>query len=173
VLLSDAFSRTTVSASTSLGARPARMSNFQGGHTINMDAKGRVAIPTKVREDLMALCHGRIIVTAHNEEPCLLIYPENEWEVLRPKIEVLPNMSRAVRRLQRLILGHATPFELDSTGRVLLPPPLRDHAKLEKKLRLIGQGKKLELWSEELWNAWLEESGDDDDLPQAMMELAL
>ncbi len=160
-------------ADTSLGARPAHMSYFQGSHSINMDAKGRIAIPTKVREDLLALCQGNIVVTAHNEEPCLLIYPEPAWEEIRPQIEALPNMNKAVRRLQRLLLGHATPFELDSAGRVLLPPTLRDHAKLEKKLRLIGQGKKLELWSEELWNAWLEESEDDGDMPVEMQQLAL
>lgn len=118
------------------------MSNFLGSHAINMDAKGRLAIPTKVREELAQLCGGRIVLTANaDEEHCLLLYPEPAWETLRPQIEALPNMNKAARRLQRLILGNAAPMELDSAGRILVPPTLRHYAHLEKKLMLIGQGK--------------------------------
>ena len=145
------------------------MGNFLGSHAINMDAKGRVAIPAKVREELSQICSGRIVLTANaDEERCLLLYPEPEWETLRPKIEALPNMNRAARRLQRLLLGNAAPMELDSAGRILIPPPLRSYAHLEKKLMLIGQGKKLELWSEERWYAWLDESSGDDEMPPEM-----
>ena len=149
------------------------MSNFLGSHAINMDAKGRIAIPTRVREELVAACSGRIVMTAHTEERCLLLYPEPQWQQLKPQIEALPNMNKAARRLQRLLLGYATELELDSAGRVLLPPTLRDYARFEKKLMLIGQGKKLELWSEELWFAWLDESEDDGELPAEMESLSL
>ncbi|WP_336367265.1 division/cell wall cluster transcriptional repressor MraZ [Marinobacter sp. C2H3] len=150
------------------------MSNFFGSHAINMDAKGRMAIPTKVRETLSQICGGRIVVTANaDEEHCLLIYPETEWNVLRPKIEALPNMHKSVRRLQRLLLGNAAEMELDSAGRILIPPTLRRYADLEKKLMLIGQGNKLELWSEERWIAWLDESSGDDDMPPEMQALSL
>lgn len=118
------------------------MSNFLGSHAINMDAKGRLAIPTKVRESLAQACGGRIVLTANaDEEKCLLVYPEPEWEILRPKIEALPNMNKAARRLQRLLLGNAAPMEMDSAGRILVPPTLRRHAHLEKKLMLVGLGK--------------------------------
>lgn len=150
------------------------MSNFLGSHAINMDAKGRLAIPAKVREELVQLCGGRIVLTANaDEERCLLLYPEPEWEALRPKIEALPNMNKAVRRLQRLILGNAAQMDLDANGRILVPPTLRSHANLEKKLMLVGLGKKLELWSEESWFAWLDESSGDDEIPPEMKELSL
>ena len=152
------------------------MSNFLGSHAINMDAKGRLAIPTKLREELAQLCGGRIVLTASantDEERCVLLYPEPEWEILHPKIEALPNIKKPVRRLQRLMLGNAAPMELDSAGRILVPPTLRSYAYLEKKLMLIGQGNKWELWSEERWMAWLDESSDDDDVPPEMEALSL
>ncbi|WP_166268513.1 division/cell wall cluster transcriptional repressor MraZ [Marinobacter caseinilyticus] len=153
------------------------MSKFLGSHAINMDAKGRLAIPARVREELAQACSGRIVLTANapdtEEERCLLIYPEPQWEALRPEIEALPNMNRRARRLQRLMLGYATPLELDSVGRVLVPPTLRDYARFEKKLMVIGQGKKLELWNEERWFAWLDEASADDDMPPEMEALSL
>src|SRR5690606_18502763 len=95
------------------------MSNFLGSHAINMDAKGRLAIPTKVREELAQLCGGRIVLTANaDEEKCLLLYPEPEWEVLRPKIRALPNRTNAAMRPQRPILGNAALMGLDAPGRL-------------------------------------------------------
>lgn len=150
------------------------MGNFLGSHAINMDAKGRLAIPAKVREELAHACGGRIVLTANaDEERCLLVYPEPQWEALRPQIEALPNMNKAARRLQRLMLGHATPLELDSAGRILVPPTLRSYAHFEKKLWLIGQGKKMELWSEELWLAWLDQADSDGEMPPEMEALSL
>ncbi|MGJ8686018.1 MAG: division/cell wall cluster transcriptional repressor MraZ [Spongiibacteraceae bacterium] len=146
---------------------------FLGSHTITMDAKGRMAIPAKIRDDLASVCGGRLVITAHTEERCLLVYPESQWLELLPKIEALPNIKRKARQAQRLLLGYATPLELDGNGRVLLPPPLRDYAGLEKKLLLVGQGKKLELWSESSWYEWLDAAGDDDDMPEEMHSLSL
>lgn len=161
----------------SYGPELTRMSNFLGSHAINMDAKGRLAIPTRVRDELAQVCDGRIVLTANasdsEEERCLLIYPESQWDVLRPQIEALPNMNKKARRLQRVMLGYATPLELDAAGRVLVPPTLRDYARFEKKLMLVGIGKKFELWSEERWFAWLDESSDDDDMPSEMEALSL
>ncbi|MGM0449197.1 MAG: division/cell wall cluster transcriptional repressor MraZ [Pseudomonadota bacterium] len=149
------------------------MTNFLGSHAINMDAKGRLAIPARVREDLETLCGGRIVLTAHTEERCLLVYPEPQWEEILPKIEALPSFNKAVRRTQRLLIGYATPLELDGAGRVLVPQPLRDYAGLEKKLYLVGQGRKLELWSEDRWMAWLEEDDGDEEIPEEMKSLSL
>ncbi len=138
-----------------------------------MDAKGRMAIPAKVRDALASVCEGRLVVTAHTEERCLLVYPEPQWLDLQPKIEALPNIHRKARRMQRLLLGYATPMELDGNGRVLLPQTLRDYANLEKKLMLIGQGKKLELWSESGWYQELETGDDDASMPEEMLSLSL
>merc|ERR1712000_83427 len=102
---------------------------------------------TKYREPLAELCGARLVVTIDTEERCLLIYPANEWEVIEAKIEALPSFNKAARRIQRLLIGHATDLELDGSGRILLPQPLREYAYLEKEAVLMGQGKKLELWS--------------------------
>lgn len=149
------------------------MTNFLGSHAINMDAKGRLAIPARVREDLLSLCEGQIVLTAHTEERCLLMYPEPQWQEILPKVEALPSFNKAARRAQRLLIGFATPLELDSAGRILVPPTLREYAGLEKKLLLIGQGRKLELWSEDRWMSWLDEAEGEEDIPEEMKSLTL
>mgnify|MGYP000061877377 FL=1 len=146
---------------------------FLGSHTINMDAKGRMAIPTKIRESLASFCDGRIVVTAHTEERCLLVYPESQWQEILPKIESLPSFNKMARRAQRLLIGYATPLEMDGNGRILVPPTLREYASLEKKLMLVGQGKKFELWSENSWFDWLDGADDDEDMPEEMRNLSL
>ncbi|SFM73770.1 division/cell wall cluster transcriptional repressor MraZ [Marinobacter zhejiangensis] len=151
------------------------MSNFRGNNAINMDAKGRLAIPAKVREDLADLCGGRIVLTAsaNRDERCLLIYPEPQWEAIEAQINRLPTMKKSVRRLQRIMLGYATPLELDGAGRVLVPPTLRSFAGLEKRLMLVGQGKKFELWDETRWLELVDDFDDDDDMPPEMEALSL
>lgn len=137
-----------------------------------MDAKGRLAVPAKYRELLASTCSGRIVMTADTQDRCVLIYPETEWQNILPKIEALPTFNKAARRAQRLLIGYATALELDSNGRVLVPPTLRDYANLEKKLMLVGQGKKFELWSEDSWLSTVAES-DDGDMPDEMLSLSL
>lgn len=149
------------------------MSTFLGSFAITMDEKGRFAIPARVREQLSELCGGQIVVTAHTEERCLLIYPDQQWQELLPQIQALPNINPKARKMQRLLLGYATPLEVEGNGRVLLPPTLRDYAHLDKKLMLIGQGKKLELWSEARWFEWLDAAGEDHDVPSEVLALSL
>ncbi|MBB3169112.1 division/cell wall cluster transcriptional repressor MraZ [Simiduia aestuariiviva] len=146
---------------------------FLGSHSISMDAKGRLAIPARIRESLMELCAGKLVITAHTEERCLLVYPEPQWLDILPKIEALPSFNKVARRTQRLLIGYATPLEVDANGRVLLPPTLREYAQLDKKLMLIGQGKKLELWSEASWATWLDCDDDDGEMPDEMQSLSL
>lgn len=146
-----------------------------GSNAISMDAKGRLAIPAKVRDALLAECGGRIVLTAHTEQRCLLIYPEQQWQQLLPQIEALPNIHPKSAKMQRVLLGYANPMEIDeSTGRILLPSTLREYAGLDKKLMLIGQGKKLELWSEAEWLKYLDaDGGDDGDVPPEVLSLSL
>jgi MraZ protein len=150
---------------------------FRGVQHINMDAKGRLAIPARQRERLLEQCSGEIVVTIDTQSSCLCIYPMPAWERIEQDLQNLPSLNPAVKRFQRLMLGYATDIELDSNGRMLLPPSLRDYAKLEKKLVLVGQGNKLELWSEELWiierDKALEDVGADEPLPDELMNLPL
>lgn len=145
---------------------------YLGSYSINLDAKGRIAMPSKVRESLVAECGARLVLTAHTEERCLLVYPEPVWLELLPKIQRLPNMNKAARRTQRLLMGYATQVELDANGRLLVPPPLREYGNLDKKLMLVGQGNKLELWSEESWANWLD-AEDDGEMPDELLQLSL
>ncbi len=142
-----------------------------------MDAKGRLAMPARQREPLLSRCAGQIVVTIDTQATCLAIYPLPEWERIEQEIQALPALKPAVKRFQRLVLGYATDLELDANGRLLLPPPLRDYARLDKKLVLVGQGNKLELWAEELWLAEREqallESGPLAELPDELMSLTL
>ncbi|MCK7595900.1 division/cell wall cluster transcriptional repressor MraZ [Microbulbifer sp. CAU 1566] len=146
---------------------------YLGSHAINMDAKGRLAIPARVRDSLLEDCGGRLVVTAHTEERCLLVYPEAQWREILPKIEALSSFNKVARRAQRLLIGYACELQVDTNGRVLIPPTLREYAGLEKKLMLVGQGKKLELWSEERWMDWLDDSEGDGEMPEEMASLSL
>ncbi|TVZ40012.1 MraZ protein [Alteromonadaceae bacterium 2753L.S.0a.02] len=146
---------------------------FQGNQAINMDAKGRMAIPAMHRDALASACDGRIVMTAHTQDRCILIYPEPEWQEILPKIEALPTFNKAALRAQRLLMGYACTLELDSNGRVLVPPTLRNYANLDKKLMLVGMGKKFELWSEESWLASVADLDVDDELPAEMLSLSL
>lgn len=149
---------------------------FRGVNHINLDAKGRLAIPTRFRDQLIEHCEGRLVVTIDTEELCLLIYPQPAWEDIQRKVEALPSFNPASRRVQRLLIGHATDIQLDGSGRILLTSPLRDYAQLEKKSVMLGQGNKLELWSEEHWfnrrDSWLEDQGNLD-VPEELRSLSL
>ena len=152
------------------------MFKFRGVSNLSLDAKGRIVLPARYRERLSETCRGQLIVTIDTDQPCLLIYPLPEWETIEDKIEALPSFNATTRRIQRLLIGHATELEVDGNGRMLLPNPLREYAQLGKKVVLIGQGKKFELWDEQLWNermdAWLGDGGSDE-MPAALAELTL
>ncbi len=115
-----------------------------------------MALPARNREVVQLAADGKVVVTIDMREPCLLMYPLPEWEVVQRKLEGLSNVNPRARLLQRLLIGHATDLELDSNGRVLLPAMLRNHATLEKKLVLVGQGNKIEIWSEQKWHECME-----------------
>lgn len=142
-----------------------------------MDAKGRLAMPAKYRDRLEESCAGHLVATIDIQSQSLSIYPLPAWEVIEQEIQELPSLDARVKRFQRLIIGHASDLELDGSGRVLMPQPLREYAKLEKKLVLVGQGKKLELWNEALWavetDKWLQQAQDEESIPDEMLSLSL
>ncbi len=149
---------------------------YRGVSTINLDSKGRMTVPTKYRDALARQCEGQMVVTV-DRDSCLLLYPLPEWEEIERKLVRLPSFNKQARRLQRLLIGHATECELDSNGRILLPQPLREFAAMQKSVVLIGQGNKFEIWAEERWNEsrgeWLEGDEDDGELPQELGSLSL
>jgi MraZ protein len=150
---------------------------FRGVNALNLDAKGRMAMPTRYRERLSDMCNGQMVITVDNSERCLLLYTLPEWEEVERKLQKLPSFNKQARRLQRLLIGHATEVDMDANGRLLLPPPLREFAGLEKRTVLIGQSNKFELWSEDLWNErrseWLAEDDDLGELPEEMETMSL
>ncbi len=135
---------------------------FRGLSSGQIDSKGRITIPANYRTMMVEEASGSLVVTIDTESRCLLLYPFPAWQVIEEKLESLPSFQPAARRIQRLLMGHATELELDRQGRILLPEPLRDYAELDKTVMLVGQGKKIEIWSESLWEdarvTWLAES---------------
>ena len=149
---------------------------FRGGSTVNLDAKGRLALPTRYRGQLEESCGGHLILTVH-DDGCLLLYPAPEWEDIERRLVRLPNQNKQTRRLQRMLLGHATEADIDGNGRILLPPRLRDFAKLDKRVVLAGLGKKFEIWNEEMWeqsrNEWVAAEPDESGMPESLESLIL
>lgn len=150
---------------------------FRGVHNINLDAKGRMAVPARYRDLLADKESSQLVVTIDTEEKCLLVYPLSQWEPIQTKLEALPSFNAAARRIQRLIIGHATDVDMDGNGRLLLPAPLREYAGLEKKLVMMGQGNKFELWDEVHWQerreSYLADMKDEDQLPEELLSLSL
>lgn len=134
-------------------------------------------MPTRYRDRIAQACDNQLVATIDTQDRCLLIYPIGEWEKIEEKLMALPTYDPAARRIQRLLLGHATELEVDSAGRILLSQPLRDHAMLSKKVVLVGQGKRFELWDEEVWNQqrdeYLEEASQDEGLSDQIKSLVL
>lgn len=140
---------------------------FRGINPINLDAKGRLALPAKYRDRVSDRCDGHMVLTVHPFDRCLLLYPLADWEVIESQVNALPNStSRQARRLQHLMVGYATELDLDSANRLLLPAMHREHAELDKRLILVGQGQKFEVWSDARWStmteAYLDEPVGDD-----------
>ncbi|MFZ1099595.1 MAG: division/cell wall cluster transcriptional repressor MraZ [Steroidobacteraceae bacterium] len=149
---------------------------FRGATKITLDNKGRMVMPTRYREQIQELAQGKLVVTVDRDQ-CLLIYPLPEWEQIERKLMSLPTLNPTARRLQRLMVGHATDLPLDGHGRVLLPPELREFAQLARHGMLVGQGNRFELWDEVRWNErrdlWLQNEETATDLPSELESLSL
>ncbi len=151
---------------------------FRGVNGVNIDEKGRIVMPTRYRDCLQQESRSCVVLTIDTEEKCLLLYPIAAWEIIENKLAALPSFNQAARRIQRLLIGHATEIEMDSHGRILLPPLLREYAGLSKHIMLVGQGKKFEVWDGKHWEErraqWLdEESNNEADLPEELKMLSL
>ena len=123
---------------------------IRGASKIALDAKGRMAIPSRYRDAVTSRGGGKLVATVDRE--CLLIYPEPDWEEFERDLMAVPNVNPVARRLQQIMMGYATDIRMDAHGRVLIPKELRDVAGLDRRAMLLGQGNKFELWDEDRWN---------------------
>jgi MraZ protein len=147
---------------------------FNGRTALNLDAKGRLAIPTRHRERLNSLCGGRLVVTHHPYDQCLAVYPEQQWQDIARQVAGLSDADARVRYLKRRFLGQAVEVEMDGSGRCLIPGELRELVGLDKKVMLVGQNFRFEIWSEKAWQAQLEQFDDLDEsaMPESVQTLA-
>ena len=134
-----------------------------------------MALPTRYREELHERCGGSMVVTVNNtSDHCLWMYPLDEWEQVERKINNLSSFNPQHVRLKRFFVGYASDVEMDKTGRILLPPSLREFARIDKEVYFIGQGNKFEIWSAKDWasscDLWLNQS-DVDEPPSSEMEV--
>lgn len=132
---------------------------FRGTSSINLDVKGRLAVPTRYRAELQECCERQLVVTVAvnehcvGEAGCLWLYPLPEWEQLEQTIKVLPTLNKMAGKLRRFVIGNASECEMDGQGRLLLPEKLRQFANMEKRIMLVGQLNKFEIWNEDAWIA--------------------
>ncbi|AXH64590.1 division/cell wall cluster transcriptional repressor MraZ [Providencia huaxiensis] len=130
---------------------------FRGATLVNLDSKGRLTVPTRYRGMLNEESKGQMVCTIDLHQPCLLLYTLPEWEIIEEKLSRLSTMNPAERRVQRLLLGHASECQMDNAGRLLLANTLRQHAGLTKEVMLVGQINKFELWDEQTWYQQVED----------------
>ena len=126
---------------------------FFGETAINLDSKGRLAIPMRYRESIQELCNGRLVLTySACDSGALYLYPEQEWERVRDEVTGLSTFNPGHRSLQRKLVGSASAVEPDGSGRIQLPQTLRQVAGLEKRVVLLGMGDRFEIWNETILN---------------------
>ena len=147
---------------------------FQGATALNLDAKGRLAIPARHREPLAAASGGRVVLTAHPHR-CLLLYPEPAWAPIRDKVLAASSLNPQSAAIKRLLVGNARDEGVDAAGRLLVAPELRQFAQLEKQVWLVGQGTHFEIWSDANWQRQMEvfTGIGDQTLPSDLEGLAL
>ncbi|HHX87998.1 MAG TPA: division/cell wall cluster transcriptional repressor MraZ [Firmicutes bacterium] len=122
---------------------------FMGEYQHTLDEKGRVAIPSRLRDDLSE----RFVITRGLDQ-CLFVYPLEEWSRIEGKLKALPFTKSDARAFTRMFFSGAIEVELDRQGRALIPQHLRDYAQLEKEVRIIGVSNRVEVWSETVWREY-------------------
>ena len=147
---------------------------FQGATQVNLDAKGRMAIPTRARDPLTLGGSVKLVLTAH-PDGCLLLYPYPAWEPIRQKVMAFPSLDRQASLWKRLLVGFAEEVEPDAAGRLLVSPELRDFAHIARAVMFVGQGSHFEIWDLDSWNQQLEtlRTGGNPALPPGMENFSL
>ncbi len=151
---------------------------FRGVSSVNLDAKGRLAIPSRYRERIGVLSDNALVLTVSPLDPCLWLYPLPEWEAVEAKLKNLSDFDRQSRRTKQMMRGYATDMELDGQGRILVPNTMREYAGLDKQVMIFGQDNKFEIWAEDAWTSthdeWKAELGaDEETASEALRDLSL
>lgn len=124
---------------------------LSGLQSIALDAKGRLAIPTRYRPILEERCQGSLVLTIQHHGKSLMLYPEPEFDQVARVLSKLSDFDETEASLKLLIIGHAFYLQMDDHGRILVPPMLRERANIDRQVMLIGQHNKLEIWDEATW----------------------
>jgi len=151
---------------------------FRGFSTLSLDAKGRMAMPSRYRERLAQQCDNALVLTLNPLDRCLWLYPLPDWELIEAKLGALSDFDKQSRRAKQMMRGYASDCELDGHGRILLPQQLRDYAGISKQVVFLGQGNKFEIWDEANWgqqrDEWLQQVGADTrEAPEPLRSLSL
>ena len=151
---------------------------FRGFQTVNIDDKGRLAVPSRYRQRLTAEADGQLVLTLNPMDRSLWLYPQNNWEQIETKLAALSEFDKRSRRTKQMMRGYACDCQLDSQGRVLIPVELRDYARLQKQAVILGQGNKFEVWDQSGWeqqrDIWLSQiDSEDGEFSEALKSLSL
>lgn len=133
---------------------------FRGRYEHTIDAKGRTSLPARYRDVLSSIGERRVILTSALD-PCLVAYTAPEWGAFEEKLAKLPQFDRAVQKLKRIYVSGAVECEVDDSGRILIPPTLRDYAALKKDVLWAGNGKYAELWDAQAWKHHFDTTDDE------------
>nr|WP_320148268.1 division/cell wall cluster transcriptional repressor MraZ [uncultured Anaeromusa sp.] len=140
-----------------------------GEYQHTLDAKGRLILPAKFREEI-----GETIVFTKGLDDCLFGYSLSEWSLLEEKLKKLPLAKPEARAFTRFFFAGAAEIGYDKQGRILLPPVLREHARLEKEVVVIGVSNRIEIWSQDAWNTYNEALAPSvSDLTQELIDLGI
>ena len=133
---------------------------FRGRYEHTIDAKGRTSLPARYRDALAASGERRIVLTSALD-PCLVAYTMPEWLAFEEKIAKLSQFDRAVQKLRRIYVSGAVECDIDDSGRILIPPTLREYAELSKEVLWAGSGEYAELWDKKTWSKQFEITDDE------------
>lgn len=128
---------------------------FMGEYHHSIDNKGRIIVPSKFREEL-----GDMFIITRGLDQCLFGYPLSEWSLIEEKLKGLPLTKKDARAFTRFFFSGATESELDKQGRINIPAPLLQYAKLEKECVILGVSNRIEIWSKQIWEDYFSQSED-------------
>lgn len=151
---------------------------FRGFSVVNLDSKGRLAIPSRFRDRLQRAAPDALVLAPSPLDHSMWLYPLPDWEQIESKLAQLSDFDEQSRRTKQMMRGYATDCQLDTHGRILIPAQLREHAMLDKQVMVLGQGNRLELWNKAEWDAkresWLRQVGEGAAAPsEALRSLSL